>query len=346
MGKGLSPRGRGKLARLGRAVAYQGSIPAWAGETNGSGYTTGNPPVYPRVGGGNRNISVKRFISQGLSPRGRGKLHADRLVHPLAGSIPAWAGETRTTRGARSWETVYPRVGGGNLLRSWSIVLRRGLSPRGRGKPLTPVILRDISRSIPAWAEETQTDRLAAVDAEVYPRVGGGNALYSDFEQSPKGLSPRGRGKLSISSLDATDVRSIPAWAGETCPRALDSYNRSVYPRVGGGNRERLAPSLSLSGLSPRGRGKQTEVRSPTATFGSIPAWAGETDGSTLADGYLWVYPRVGGGNAFHYLIDLIYLGLSPRGRGKRPKVFLNADAKRSIPAWAGETAEAARAFA
>ena len=49
------------------------SIPAWAGETTSTAGLPNNPPVYPRVGGGNREKYDAEYLEQGLSPRGRGK---------------------------------------------------------------------------------------------------------------------------------------------------------------------------------------------------------------------------------------------------------------------------------
>ena len=70
----------------------------------------------------------------------------------------------------------------------------------------------------------------------VYPRVGGGNALHLPFNALGKGLSPRGRGKHAAGAETREEIRSIPAWAGET--RGTDDNHRlsPVYPRVGGGN--------------------------------------------------------------------------------------------------------------
>ena len=92
-----------------------------------------------------------------------------------------------------------------------------------------------------------------------------------------------------------------------------------VYPRVGGGNNCIIARRSSISGLSPRGRGKRHLSGSPCRILRSIPAWAGET--STCHNRLLLdrVYPRVGGGK---------------RRRNHRRQGDL-----RSIPAWAGETA-------
>ena len=91
---------------------------------------------------------------------------------------------------------------------------------------------------------------------KVYPRVGGGNLALSGAAAKCVGLSPRGRGKLTIDILGMSIVRSIPAWAGET--RLLFPVGSiiMVYPRVGGGNAGYSAHSRLRLGLSPRGRGK------------------------------------------------------------------------------------------
>ena len=52
--------------------------------------------------------------------------------------------------------------------------------------------------------------------------------------------------------------------------------------------------------------------------YGSIPAWAGETDRDPQAKPLIGVYPRVGGGNIAAFGIGAPGRGLSPRGRGKR----------------------------
>ena len=54
-----------------------------------------------------------------------------------------------------------------------------------------------------------------------------------------RGLSPRGRGKPPKGDYNGQDVRSIPAWAGETHNNALKCMYSEVYPRVGGGNGNR-----------------------------------------------------------------------------------------------------------
>ena len=134
---GLSPRGRGKLGGGDAVAGGDGSIPAWAGETVPSQAPLPPPrEVYPRVGGGNTARIRNKGDSEGLSPRGRGKLYRTYFVTFQYGSIPAWAGETSPRHALRERPKVYPRVGGGNAPTADAPKPTNGLSPRGRGKRL------------------------------------------------------------------------------------------------------------------------------------------------------------------------------------------------------------------
>ena len=172
---GLSPRGRGKHSAVHLQRIERRSIPAWAGETAARRPYATSREVYPRVGGGNRISRRKRAGRRGLSPRGRGKLVHDDVAGFSAGSIPAWAGETKIDGIASISQRVYPRVGGGNLYAAYTGYIMRGLSPRGRGKRLSTRARPQQRRSIPAWAGETAVFEAFASITKVYPRVGGGN---------------------------------------------------------------------------------------------------------------------------------------------------------------------------
>ena len=318
--RGLSPRGRGKLPAASSPVPAGRSIPAWAGETSGGVQPCSSRKVYPRVGGGNHWSKQSRSFAEGLSPRGRGKHLQPGKNDIVAGSIPAWAGETPSQLHLPRAKAVYPRVGGGNGKGRPNPPPYQGLSPRGRGKhqpaPAGVVPLR----SIPAWAGETGTLTMPARSPAVYPRVGGGNWVRTESPLPWEGLSPRGRGKQTAADKPAPWDGSIPAWAGETCSRrrcgwrcrvyprvgggnrsggraAAAGSRRAVYPRVGGGNRLPFADSGNRPGLSPRGRGKPVWPIAKQVHVGSIPAWAGETVWVVHWVSPLAVYPRVGGGN-------------------------------------------------
>ena len=156
----------------------------------------------------------------GLSPRGRGKQPLIADSADIAGSIPAWAGETLAPLAANIIYEVYPRVGGGNDDLKGIKKHGSGLSPRGRGKHTIERIASERKRSIPAWAGETTGDAAPGRLVQVYPRVGGGNPTARDMQGYCLGLSPRGRGKQVHDEYRICHVRSIPAWAGETASQS------------------------------------------------------------------------------------------------------------------------------
>ena len=152
---GLSPRVRGKQMEEGDVRMLQGSIPACAGETPWTPWTPWTPEVYPRVCGGNPAAYPIGILSQGLSPRVRGKRLIALLVQDTQGSIPACAGETKRALSRGRVKRVYPRVCGGNRTDVAASGRLQGLSPRVRGKLISRPLVGDIPRSIPACAGET-----------------------------------------------------------------------------------------------------------------------------------------------------------------------------------------------
>ena len=188
------------------------------------------------MGGGNGAGIHPPGENGGLSPRGRGKLIAEVIVASCPGSIPAWAGETPSASRSNAPGGVYPRVGGGNADSLNTSCRVKGLSPRGRGKPSAGTAGLARLGSIPAWAGETAYTVIPNLPEPVYPRVGGGNWPRLQGGDYTRGLSPRGRGKLTGPCFPEPGPRSIPAWAGETRRRIRLLRHFRVYPRVGGGN--------------------------------------------------------------------------------------------------------------
>ncbi len=229
-------------------------------------------------------------------------------------------------------------MGGGNEPTAFFRRAPKGLSPRGRGKQTQAGSTAICARSIPAWAGETNETDDEWDSGRVYPRVGGGNRTTFSSGTSRSGLSPRGRGKPGESVRSVYLNRSIPAWAGETRCSLNCLVLSAVYPRVGGGNLFLLTSLVNWRGLSPRGRGKLGLCPPCPLSCRSIPAWAGETLRQAKDIVVTRVYPRVGGGNGAYRMVQKHNEGLSPRGRGKHRRRNLNADERRSIPAWAGET--------
>ena len=93
-----------------------------------------------------------------------------------------------------------------------------GLSPRVRGN-------RDVEHEKPI------------IDG-VYPRVCGGTVALTVTDLDTGGLSPRVRGNPLLPSSLVTQIRSIPACAGEPAAAEFFGDPDTVYPRVCGGTRQ------------------------------------------------------------------------------------------------------------
>ncbi len=243
---GLSPRGRGSRNPPRDPVELAGSIPAWAGEPSWSPPAATRCRVYPRVGGGAAHADPVGGAVRGLSPRGRGS-HLDGDSDPnRAESIPAWAGEPRFRRRSAGRTGVYPRVGGGAVLKSPLSSPSMGLSPRGRGSRAGAALAVARRGSIPAWAGEPAAHPGRRPLRTVYPRVGGGAQGGRASGGVNTGLSPRGRGSQAWPFDPGALAGSIPAWAGEPGRKASIHPSPGVYPRVGGGARRPVIVSLSV----------------------------------------------------------------------------------------------------
>ena len=152
--EGLSPRVRGNPLHALSGVESEWSIPARAGEPD-----SGWPPeyasrVYPRACGGTVQDVGVAVIAMGLSPRVRG----NRLIVGERGitqrSIPARAGEPRSSRWRIRSARVYPRACGGTTEASRMRQRKTGLSPRVRGNHPPLGVNDPHDRSIPARAGE------------------------------------------------------------------------------------------------------------------------------------------------------------------------------------------------
>ena len=199
--RGLSPRGRGSQTGRPADPSAAGSIPAWAGEPSGICFFAAISGVYPRVGGGALSASVEQRRELGLSPRGRGSLHAARTQRDFPGSIPAWAGEPAACCRRAASCRVYPRVGGGAAAEQAHQPAGEGLSPRGRGSQRGRATSGQVLGSIPAWAGEPRAPSRLPRALRVYPRVGGGALFGTASGPTRWGLSPRGRGSLLEASV-------------------------------------------------------------------------------------------------------------------------------------------------
>ena len=274
---GLSPRSRGKRRIRRRPDPSRGPIPAVAGETQCRTHHHHPRRAYPRGRGGNSGVESTSACTSGLSPRSRGKLEVTGALAIQLGPIPAVAGETSTRSMSRRSNRAYPRGRGGNRARCRPPLDGRGLSPRSRGKRIDLARVRLQKRPIPAVAGETSCRFSFWAIGRAYPRGRGGNCPAMNFAVSPKGLSPRSRGKRAERRAAVRSRGPIPAVAGETTCLQCQAHRTTAYPRGRGGNTNRAHIGRGLRGLSPRSRGKRSERRAAVRSRGPIPAVAGET---------------------------------------------------------------------
>src|SRR5690606_20448659 len=105
---------RGKRRHESAWPQPSGSIPAYAGETILANSVHRPERVDPRVCGGNVSVTCYLTVLYGRSPRMRGKRPTRRSDRHRRGSIPAYAGETSSTKPPPASTRVDPRVCGGN----------------------------------------------------------------------------------------------------------------------------------------------------------------------------------------------------------------------------------------
>ena len=232
---GLSPRVRGNRPHGQKGLLPDRSIPACAGEPGQRAGGVKVARVYPRVCGGTRITIGGKMSSGGLSPRVRGNHIPLVDAKAIIRSIPACAGEPRSSGGPGGACMVYPRVCGGTFTASTSRASFTGLSPRVRGNLQESIHDQTSSGSIPACAGEPVFRVRAHQSLKVYPRVCGGTQQLASWDTRKEGLSPRVRGNPDAVLEGQVRKGSIPACAGE--PRQVSEVQilLPVYPRVCGG---------------------------------------------------------------------------------------------------------------
>ena len=134
LNSGSSPRWRGR-PRLRRGASREaGLIPALAGTTLAGGVEEPPGKAHPRAGGDDLPPPKGKGVTQGSSPRWRGRRLDVLGGEVLQRLIPALAGTTRRGRTGRGCRPAHPRAGGDDTSPQTEMGLTRGSSPRWRGR--------------------------------------------------------------------------------------------------------------------------------------------------------------------------------------------------------------------
>ena len=172
---------------------------------------------------------------------------------------------------------AHPRVCGENELLQERWARARGSSPRVRGKRVGNRCVSTWKGLIPACAGKTVCSAFSLVSSKAHPRVCGENRRPWHLVLVTRGSSPRVRGKRLSRSFRGQARGLIPACAGKTCLRSSRLSPAAAHPRVCGENSLRQLCDSSLSGSSPRVRGKLSGDGKQRASRRLIPACAGKT---------------------------------------------------------------------
>ena len=227
---------------------------------------------------------------------------------------------------------------GENPAQSLSYRARKGSSPRVRGKR-SPLESRDRDNGlIPACAGKTGRFYTRPGENRAHPRVCGENVGGTTTVGTGAGSSPRVRGKPTISRPRAPVTRLIPACAGKTSLSFDFSELSRAHPRVCGENSLPSQAGLTCPGSSPRVRGKPALADPRGLTAGLIPACAGKTHPINTFSSLRRAHPRVCGENQGHAAQLTLFVGSSPRVRGKPRLCRCAFWCSGLIPACAGKT--------
>jgi len=193
----------------------------------------------------------------GSSPRERGTLRRGDFERSYFRFIPARAGNTASSG----------RRGG----------LSCGSSPRERG---TPRLLHPSARQrrfIPARAGNTPSRQRPARRVTVHPRASGEHVKLGANRITLDGSSPRERGTLAMFSVATSNMRFIPARAGNTATPSSCPWSSTVHPRASGEHHGARPIGRRENGSSPRERGTRFTKGHALGGMRFIPARAGNT---------------------------------------------------------------------
>ena len=232
----------------------------------------------------------------------------------------------------------HPRVCGEHTVAHAAPLNVSGSSPRMRGAHGRSCRSPQCVRIIPAYAGSTCSELPPASPCADHPRVCGEHRLGSYALNTGMGSSPRMRGALLVRSLNRSQVRIIPAYAGSTIHQGIRHAPWEDHPRVCGEHGVSSHACMSQPGSSPRMRGAHGLKETGKLRRRIIPAYAGSTSLSlsrVLSDRD---HPRVCGEHRSSFLPGEDPFGSSPRMRGAQARRRHQRPGSGIIPAYAGST--------
>ena len=194
---GSSPLTRGTPIELNKPITVVRFIPAYAGNSSRKSSNESIMPVHPRLRGELALRINLPVVNNGSSPLTRGT-HSPEHLPPFGSRfIPAYAGNSIARIFLLTAESVHPRLRGELTSTIFCHFFWSGSSPLTRGTRSRKSSNESTIRFIPAYAGNSVSKKILAIQQTVHPRLRGELTVPRDTKRFFDGSSPLTRGTLS-----------------------------------------------------------------------------------------------------------------------------------------------------
>ena len=256
------------------------------------------------------------------------------------GIIPAGAGKREDGAGDEDVCGDHPRGCGEKFFSASVVVVQKGSSPRVRGKGEQHAGQHLRPRIIPAGAGKRPRAPRCHSARRDHPRGCGEKTVKTRRNIAGEGSSPRVRGKALRLGLGGGRSGIIPAGAGKSDSGWSSRWRCGDHPRGCGEKHNPPRHHRRPRGSSPRVRGKGIGSLGLSSRWGIIPAGAGKRTSSGVRAALGSDHPRGCGEKYNPRWAANVYVGSSPRVRGKGRPWSRPPRSGGIIPAGAGKRAQ------
>ena len=196
--------------------------------------------------------------------------------------------------------------------------------------------LKAHGRFIPAYAGNGPSWKWWKSPWTVHPCVRGERFITGPAYRRWGGSSLRTRGTGGKQTVSFSEVRFIPAYAGNGSRALLRHRRVPVHPCVRGERSQIRDHLTAMGGSSLRTRGTVRAIVRPGACGRFIPAYAGNGPLTASNTRGRSVHPCVRGERCGPWITSDVFIGSSLRTRGTAGHLGRESTAARFIPAYAG----------
>ena len=198
------------------------------------------------------------------------------------------------------------------------------------------VLAKFVPRFIPAYAGNGPSWKWWKSPWTVHPCVRGERFITGPAYRRWGGSSLRTRGTGGKQTVSFSEVRFIPAYAGNGSRALLRHRRVPVHPCVRGERSQIRDHLTAMGGSSLRTRGTVRAIVRPGACGRFIPAYAGNGPLTASNTRGRSVHPCVRGERCGPWITSDVFIGSSLRTRGTAGHLGRESTAARFIPAYAG----------